>query len=99
MNANEIIIKPILTEKTNKLTEKSAEYVFKVHKKANKLEIKKAVETFYNVKIEDVRTIIVPSKLKVRMTKKRLLEGRKQSYKKAVIKVAKGETIDFYTQQ
>jgi LSU ribosomal protein L23P len=96
MNPTHILIKPIVTEKVNKQTEKQNRYTFVVDKRANKLEIKKAVESFYNVRVSDVNTIVVPAKAKTRMTKAGILSGRKPSYKKAVITLAEGESIDLY---
>ncbi len=96
MKASEIIKKPIITEKVNKQTEKSNRYCFMVDKRANKLEIKKAIEDYYNVRVEDVNTCIVPAKNITRMTKAGILTGRKPSYKKATISLVEGETIDLY---
>jgi large subunit ribosomal protein L23 len=96
MKPSEILKQPIVTEKVNKQTEKFNRYCFVVDKRANKLEIKKAVEEFYNVRVEDVNTSVVPGKAKSRMTKAGILSGRKPSYKKATITVAAGETIDLY---
>ncbi|HMN33437.1 MAG: 50S ribosomal protein L23 [Chitinophagaceae bacterium] len=96
MKASEIIKKPIITEKVNKQTEKSNRYCFVVDKRANKLEIKKAIEDYYNVRIVDVNTCIVPAKNITRMTKAGVLSGRKSSYKKATISLVEGETIDLY---
>jgi large subunit ribosomal protein L23 len=97
MRLNEILIKPILTEKANALQEKKRTFSFRVAKEANKLEIKKAVESFYGVSVEDVRTIVVPGKNKSRFTKTGFVKGRKPSYKKAYVIVAEGETIDLYS--
>ncbi|MBL7752957.1 MAG: 50S ribosomal protein L23 [Chitinophagaceae bacterium] len=96
MNPSDIIKKPIVTEKVNKQTEKQNRYTFVVDKRANKLEIKKAIESFYNVRVDDVNTCVVPGKNKTRMTKAGILSGRKPSYKKATVTVAQGETIDLY---
>lgn len=96
MKASEVIKQPIVTEKVNKQTEKFNRYSFVVDKRANKLEIKKAVEEFYNVRVDDVNTCVVPGKTKSRMTKAGILTGRKPSYKKATVTVAAGETIDLY---
>jgi large subunit ribosomal protein L23 len=97
MQPNEVLIKPIVTEKVNKLTEKSNRYAFQVDKRANKLEIKKAVETFYGVSIIDVNTLVVPAKSRVRSTTKGIMKGRKPGYKKAIVTVAAGETIELYS--
>ena len=92
-----IIQKPIVTEKMNALGEKMNRYGFMVDRSANKIEIKKAVEQMYNVQVEDVNTCIVAPKLKQRWTRSGLLCGKTNSYKKAVVTLKKGETIDFYS--
>ncbi|MGL4347688.1 MAG: 50S ribosomal protein L23 [Chitinophagaceae bacterium] len=96
MNPVNILIRPILTEKANKMTEKGSVYVFRVDRKANKLEIKNAIEKFYGVSVSEVNTMVVSSKKKVKFTKSGVLEGRKSAYKKAMVKLAEGETIDLY---
>jgi large subunit ribosomal protein L23 len=96
MKLAEVLIKPILSEKANQLQEKRSIYSFRVARKANKLEIKKAVEDFYGVNVADVRTLVVPSKSKSRMTKSGVISGRKPGYKKALVILAEGETIDLY---
>jgi large subunit ribosomal protein L23 len=90
------IVKPIITEKMTQLTEKRGQYGFIVDKKANKIEIKKAVEKMYNVNVVSVNTIINSKKTKVRFTTSGVLQGSKGGLKKAIITLAKGETIDFY---
>jgi large subunit ribosomal protein L23 len=97
MKLAEVLIKPILTEKANAQQEKLRRYAFKVAKQANKLEIKKAVETFYGVSVVDVNTAVAPGKNKTRYTKAGFIQGRKPSYKKAFVTVAEGESIDLYT--
>jgi large subunit ribosomal protein L23 len=97
MRPSEVLIKPILTEKANSQQESLRRYAFKVARKANKLEIKKAVETMYGVTIVDVNTVVVPGKNKTRYTKKGFVQGQKQAYKKALVTVAEGETIDLYS--
>jgi large subunit ribosomal protein L23 len=96
MKLAEVLIKPILSEKANKLQEKRSIYSFRVARKANKLEIKKAVEDFYGVNVTDVRTLVVPAKAKSRMTKSGVISGRKPGYKKALVILAEGESIDLY---
>lgn len=98
MQLSEVIIAPLLTEKSNILSEKFNVYAFKVHKKSNKIEVKKAVENLYNVHVLEVNTMILPSKNKARLTKKGLFKGRKPSYKKAVVKLPEGEKIDVYAE-
>jgi large subunit ribosomal protein L23 len=93
----EIIIKPIVTEKMTSQGEKFNRYGFLVARKANKLEIKKAVEELYGVKVESVNTLNYGGKTKTRYTKSGIMSGRTAATKKAVITLAKGETIDFYS--
>jgi large subunit ribosomal protein L23 len=97
MKPSEILIKPILTEKANAQQDKLRRYVFKVAKKANKLEIKKAIESFYGVTVTAVNTAVVPGKNKSRFTKAGVISGRKPAYKKAYVTVAEGENIDLYS--
>lgn len=96
MKLNDVLIKPLLSEKANKLSEKMNRYTFIVDRKANKLEIKRAVEQFYGVQVKEVNTSVMPSKVKARFTKSGFLVGRKPAKKKAVVIVADGETIDLY---
>ena len=97
MKPSEILIKPILTEKANGQQDKLRRYAFKVARKSNKLEIKKAIETFYGVTVTAVNTVVVPAKSKTRFTKAGFISGRKPAYKKAYVTVAAGEEIDLYT--
>ncbi|MCL2415168.1 MAG: 50S ribosomal protein L23 [Bacteroidales bacterium] len=92
-----IILKPIITEKMTSLTEKLNRVGFIVDKKANKVEIKKAIEDFYNVKIVDVNTISYAGKTKSRYTKAGFIKGRTNAFKKAIVTLAEGENIDFYS--
>jgi large subunit ribosomal protein L23 len=96
MKLTDVLVKPILTEKANAQQEKLRRFTFKVDRKANKLEIKKAVEEFYGVQVVDVNTVVVPAKNKTRFTKAGFIKGRKSAYKKAMVTVAEGETIDLY---
>ena len=92
-----IIIKPLITEKMTIITEKSQRYGFIVNGKANKIEIKKAIENLYSVHVEMINTMINPGKSKSRYTKAGFIKGRTSSYKKAIVSLAAGETIDFYS--
>ena len=92
-----IIIKPIVTEKMTAAGEKLNRYGFQVERTAGKVEIKKAVEEMYNVQVESVNTLIVAPKQKQRWTKSGLLRGEKQAYKKAIVTLKEGKTIDFYS--
>ncbi len=96
MKLSDVLIKPILSEKANKQSEKMNRYTFIVDRKANKLEIKKAIEQFYGVQVENVNTSVMPSKLKAKYTKSGFIVGRKPAKKKALVTVAEGETIDLY---
>lgn len=92
MHVEQVLIKPLLTEKSSLETENTNRYVFKVQKKANKYQIKNAVETMFDVKVVDVRTAILPGKVKRagRLTKKA------SSWKKAYIKVQDGQKIELF---
>lgn len=91
-----ILIKPLVTEKVSALNEKGV-YGFIVNRKANKVEIKKAVEKAYGVTVASVNTMLYAGKDKTRYTKQRVIAGRTAAYKKAIVTVADGEVIDFYS--
>jgi large subunit ribosomal protein L23 len=93
----EILKKPLLTEKVAQLTEKLNRYTFKVDHRANKLQIKGAIEKMYGVNITAVNTMKYVGKLKSRNTKAGAVSGRAATYKKAIITLKDGETIDFYS--
>jgi large subunit ribosomal protein L23 len=93
----EVIIKPIVTEKMTSLTDKLNRFGFIVRKDANKIEIKNAIEKLYGVTVTDVNTIRYAGKSKQRYTKTGLITGRTDSFKKAIISLKDGETIDFYS--
>ena len=92
-----IIIKPIITEKMTALGENLGRYGFVVDKHANKIQIKKAVKEMYGVEVEEVNTMTYAGKRKSRFTKSGVLSGKTNSFKKAIITLAKGESIDFYS--
>ncbi len=92
-----IIIKPVITEKMTDLGEKMNRYGFIVHREANKLQIKQAVEELYGVEVNSVNTMNYSGKEKSRFTKSGAITGRTSAYKKAIITLAEGETIDFYS--
>lgn len=93
----DIIIKPIITEKMTALSEKLNRYGFVVNKVANKIQIRNAVKEIYGVEVESVNTMNFSGKNKSRNSKRGLITGRTSSYKKAIITLAEGETIDFYS--
>ncbi|MCL2560989.1 MAG: 50S ribosomal protein L23 [Rikenellaceae bacterium] len=93
----EILIKPILTEKMTVQGEKLNRYGFIVDPRANKHQIRTAVEQMYDVKVSDVNTIKYMGKARSRYTKAGLLKGRTDSFKKAIITLKEGDKIDFYS--
>ncbi len=92
MDIYQVIKEPRITEKANLQKEDTNQVTFKVHKKANKVEIKQAVETFFKTKVLDVRTMNVRGKRR-RMGK---TVGKKSDWKKAVVRLAPGENIEFF---
>ena len=93
----ETLRKPLLTEKVAQLTEKLNRYAFIVDPRANKIQIKEAIEKMYGVNITDVNTMRYVGKLKSRNTKSGMVQGRVATYKKAIITLKDGEVIDFYS--
>ena len=92
-----IIKKPIISEKATTASEKFNRFTFVVDKKANKIEIKNAVENMYGVSITEVRTMNYGGgKSSVKYTNKGIVEQRNKQWKKAVVTVADGETIDLF---
>ena len=93
-----ILIKPLVTEKMTNITDKhSNRYGFIVRPEANKLQIKKEIENLYNVHVVSVNTARYAGKRSSRYTKAGLIRGQKNAYKKAVVTLKDGETIDFYS--
>ena len=93
-----IIIKPLVTEKMTKITEKMPNrFGFIVRPNADKLEIKREIEALYNVTVVAVNTMRYAGKTKSRYTKAGLIKGRTNAYKKAIVTLKEGETIDFYS--
>ena len=92
------IIKPLVTEKMTKITEKKPNrYGFVVRPEANKIEIKKEVEGLYNVTVIAVNTIKYAGKRSSRYTKSGLVKGQKNAYKKAIVTLKEGDAIDIYS--
>ena len=92
-----ILIKPIITEKAMDSSEVFNCYTFAVNSKANKIEIKLAVEAAYGVSVMKVRTMIYPVKRNTKYTKKGMVTGMKSAYKKAVVQLVEGDNIDLYS--
>ncbi len=94
--ARTILVRPVITEKAEGLSEGLNKYTFIVDKKANKVEIKKAIEKMYNVGVAEVNTMIMPAKQVTRNTRSGVLKGSKPAFKKAVVTLVDGEEIDFF---
>jgi large subunit ribosomal protein L23 len=92
-----ILLKPIVTEKMTAHGEKFNRYGFVVEKSANKLQIKKAIEDLYEVTVVDVNTMRYGGKSKTRYTRSGVTTGKTNAYKKAIVTIAEGEAIDFYS--
>lgn len=93
----EILVRPIVTEKMTIQGNTLNRYGMIVSKKANKIQIKKAIEEMYSVSVVDVNTMVYGGKAKSRNTKGGLIKGKSNSFKKAIITVEKGEKIDFFS--
>lgn len=98
-NSEQIIIKPLLTEKMLHLQEVAGKYAFKVAQESNKIEIKKAVEHKFGVEVRKVQTIVVKGKKKQMNTRRGITRGRRANWKKAIVTLAEGQTIDFFQGQ
>ena len=92
-----IIKKPIITEKMTNQSEEFNRYAFVVDRKANKIEIKKAVADMYDVTVDSVRTMVCIGKKRIRGTKSGMIVGKTSTYKKAIVTLAEGDAIDFYS--
>ena len=93
----EILIKPVVSEKMTDQSEKLKRYGFVVNHAANKIQIKKAIEAAYGVSVDSVNTMNYGGKSKSRFTKAGLIQGKTNKFKKAIITVAEGDVIDFYS--
>ena len=93
----DILLKPIVTEKLTILGEKLNRYGFIIDKKANKIQVKNAVEDMYNVTVSAVNTMRYGGKTKSRFTKTGIVTGKKRAFKKAIVTLIKGDKIDFYS--
>lgn len=92
MEARDIIIRPLITERSTELMSEG-KYVFVVDKRANKIEIGKAIKEIFDVKVEKVNTVNVSGKTKRRGR----TVGKRADYKKAIVKLAEGESIEFFS--
>ena len=92
----DLIIKPLVTEKITNQTELFNRYAFVVSKSANKIDIKKSIEGLYNVQVKSVRTMNYYGKSKSKFTKAGVVRGKKSAFKKAIVELIDGNSIDFY---
>jgi large subunit ribosomal protein L23 len=92
-----ILQKPVVTEKISAQGERLNRYGFVVDKRANKLQIRSAIEQMYGVTVEDVNTMVYPSRKKTRMSKSGIIEGTRSGFKKALVTLKDGDKIDFYS--
>ena len=93
----EVLIKPLVTEKMTAMADKANRYGFVVNRKANKLQVKSAVEKMYGVTVDSVNTMVIPGKKRTRNTKSKFIVGRTSAYKKAIVTLSPGSTIDFFS--
>ncbi|MFO8236354.1 MAG: 50S ribosomal protein L23 [Bacteroidales bacterium] len=93
----DILKKPIITEKLTEQGETLNKYGFIVDKKANKLQIRNAIEEMYNVTVESVNTMRYKGKSRMRYTKAGIIRGKENNYKKAIVTLVEGDSIDFYS--
>ena len=93
----DILVKPLVTEKMTQLSERFDRYGFVVDRRATKPQIKKAVEALYNVDVAEVNTMVYGGKVKSRYTKGGVITGKTNAYKKAIVTLEKGQSIDFYS--
>lgn len=94
--SQEILYRPVLTEKMTALGDTHRQYAFEVDSRANKIDIARVIAKKYNVKIDSIRTIRVKGKKKKQMTRRGVLEGKRPLVKKAIITIADGQKIDFF---
>lgn len=91
-----VLVKPLITEKMSLLGERVGQYGFVCDVKATKSEIKAEIESLYSVEVDKIRTLVVAGKRKMRFTKSGVSNGRTSNYKKAIVSLKDGQTIDFY---
>lgn len=94
-DAREIILEPILTEKALRLKDEANQYMFKVDQNANRIEVKKAIASRFSVRVKDVRIMNVKGKPRQRFTRRGRVEGYTAAYKKAIVSLHEGDTLDF----
>jgi large subunit ribosomal protein L23 len=90
------LVKPLITEKMSLLSENKGQYGFRVALTATKPEIKAEIEKMYSVEVTKIRTLVVAGKRKMRFTKSGVSNGKTSNYKKAIVSLKEGQSIDFY---
>jgi large subunit ribosomal protein L23 len=93
----DILVKPLVTEKMTQQSERFDRYGFIVDRRATKPQIKKAIEALYNVDVAEVNTMVYGGKVKSRYTKGGVITGKTNAFKKAIVTLEKGQSIDFYS--
>lgn len=93
----DILIRPLVTEKMTGQTEKLNRYGFVVDRRASKSQIKAAIKQLYDVEVAAVNTMVYSGKTKYRYTKSGVQKGKTSAFKKAIITLEEGQTIDFYS--
>ena len=92
MDIKSILVRPIITEKASVLTDRNNQVVFEVVRKANKHQIRDAIESAYGVEVKNLATMIVPGKLK----RRGMSIGKRSNWKKAIVTLKDGDSIDFF---
>ncbi len=92
-----VLKRPLITEKYSALTDKYNQYGFIVEKRASKEEIRKEIELLYDVRVSEIRTMVYAGKSITRYSKKNFIHGKKNGFKKAIVKLNEGDQIDFYS--
>jgi large subunit ribosomal protein L23 len=92
MNIADVLVRPLITEKTTSQLQGPSEYAFEVAPEANKIQIKEAVEAFYGVQVDDVRTLVVRGKIK----RSGRVSGKRKNWKKAYVRLAEGQSLNVY---
>jgi large subunit ribosomal protein L23 len=91
-----ILVKPLYTEKIARLQDDLNKYAFQVARDANKIEIRKAIEKKFEVKVSSVRTMLMPGKIRQQMTRAGRFHGRRPEWKKAIVTLVEGDKLELF---
>jgi large subunit ribosomal protein L23 len=91
-----ILVRPIFTEKIARLQESENKYAFEVDRNANKIEIRKAIEKKFDVKVKNIQTMVVAGKMRQQMTRRGRFYGKRPDWKKAVVTLAEGDKLELF---